>query len=88
MLRLRCLFRRAPHLREKATLLSQPVQRVVRLAHCPNKPAKREVGVLSWNGAAVVVDVGDGDLDGTMVIGADQAVGCAALARDIAVRYQ
>lgn len=42
--------------------------------------------VLSGDGTAVLVDLGDGDLDGAVVLGLDDAVGSAALARDVARR--
>lgn len=35
--------------------------------------------------AAVLVNLGDGDLDGGVVVGLDDAVGGAALAGDVAV---
>ena len=41
--------------------------------------------VLALDGTAVLVDLGDGDLDGRMVLGLDDAVGGAALARDVTV---
>lgn len=42
--------------------------------------------VLSGDGTAVLVNLGDGDLDGAVVLGLDDAVGSAALARDVAGR--
>lgn len=40
--------------------------------------------VLAGDSAAVLVNLGDGDLDGGVVLGLDDAVGGAALARNVA----
>lgn len=82
----RHLFDGAPHLLQETGLLCQPVQRVVCLAHRPYEAAESEGGVVAGDGASISRDVGDGDLDGAVVIGADEAVGCAALARDVAMQ--
>lgn len=42
--------------------------------------------VLSRDGTAVLVNLGDRDLDGAVVLSLDNAVGSAALARDVAGR--
>jgi hypothetical protein len=39
--------------------------------------------VLALDGTAVLVNLGDGELDGSVVLGLDDAVGGAALARDV-----
>jgi hypothetical protein len=42
--------------------------------------------VLAGNGTAVLVNLGNGDLDRAVVHGLDNAVGSAALAGDVATR--
>ncbi len=44
--------------------------------------------VFAGDGTAVLVDLGNGDLDGGVVLSLDDAVGCAAFARDIAGRFK
>lgn len=44
--------------------------------------------VLALDGTAVLVNLGDGDLDGSVVLGLDDAVGGAALAGDVAIETQ
>ncbi len=41
--------------------------------------------VLAGDGTAVLVNLGNGDLDRAVILGLDDAVGSAALAGDIAV---
>lgn len=43
--------------------------------------------VLASDGTAVLVDLGDRNLDGAVVLGLNDAVGGAALARDVAGRF-
>lgn len=42
--------------------------------------------VLALDGTAVLVNLGDGDLDGSVVLGLDDTVGGAALAGDVAIQ--
>lgn len=44
--------------------------------------------VLALDGTAVLVDLGDRDLNGTVVLGLDDAVGSAALAGDVAIERE
>lgn len=64
--------------------MRQSVHGVVALAHGADKAGQGVDVVLSGDGTAVLVDLGDGDLDGTVILGLDDAVGGAALARDVA----
>lgn len=83
---LRNLSLGAPDGLDETITLSQSVQRVVRLTHGTDEAAQGVDMVLSGDGTAVLVDLGDGDLDGAVVLGLDDAVGSAALARDVAGR--
>ena len=56
-----------------SSLGSQAVQRVVALAHSPNLTAKSEGGGCRKR-PAVGIDVGNGDLDRSVVLGGDEAV--------------
>jgi len=72
-----------PHVLEVTVALRQPVQRVIALAARAHKTAQG-VGLVLAGVAAVLVDLGDGDLDGAVVVGLDDAVGGRALAGDVA----
>lgn len=76
----------APDALDETVALGQSVQRVVGLAHGADEAAEGIDVVLAGDGAAVLVNLGDGDLDGAVVLGLDDAVGSAALARDVAGR--
>jgi hypothetical protein len=78
----------APDVLEQTIALSQAVQGVVALAHRADEAAEGVDMVLAGDGAAVLVNLGDRNLDGTVVLGLDDAVGGAALARDVAAREE
>ena len=65
--------------------MRQAVHGVVALAHCADEAGQGVNVVLSGDGTAVLINLGDRDLDGAVVLGLDDAVGGAALARDVAV---
>lgn len=73
---------RVPDTLEVAVPLGEAVHAVVALAHCAHEAAKR-VDLVLAGVAAVLVDLGDADLDGAVVLGLDDAVGRAALAGDV-----
>jgi hypothetical protein len=75
----------APDVLHQAVPLRQSVDGIVALTHSTDEAAQSVDVVLSGDCAAVLVNLGDGDLDGTVVFGLDDAVGGAALARDVAV---
>lgn len=83
---LRNLSLGAPDGLDETITLSQSVQRVVGLTHGTDEAAQGVDMVLSGDGTAVLVNLGDGDLDGAVVLGLDDAVGSAALARDVTGR--
>jgi hypothetical protein len=74
---------RTPHPLQEPILLRQPIQTVVALGSTPHKAAERVHLVLACV-SAVLVDFADADLDGGVVFGFDDAVGCAAFAGDVA----
>jgi hypothetical protein len=74
----------APDALDEAVALRQAVHGIVALAHRSHEAAEGVDVVLAGDGAAVLVDLGDGDLDGAVVLGLDDAVGGAALAGDVA----
>ena len=74
---------RVPDALEEAIALCQSVQRIVALAHRSHEAAEGVDVVLALDGTAVLVDLGDRNLDRGVVLGLDDAVGSAALARDI-----
>lgn len=75
----------APHVLDKSVPLSEAVHGVVGLAHGADEAAEGVDVVLAGDGTAVLVNLGDVDLDGTVVLGLDDAVGGAALAGDVTV---
>lgn len=74
----------APDVLDVTITLSEAVDAVVRLAHGADEAAE-SVGLVLAGVATVLVNLCDGDLDGTVVLGLDDAVGCAALAGDVTV---
>jgi hypothetical protein len=75
----------APDVLDDAVPLGEAVHGVVGLAHGADEAAEGVGVVLAGDGAAVLVDLGDVDLDGAVVLGLDDAVGGAALAGDVTV---
>lgn len=73
-----------PDVLDVTVTLSEAVDAVVRLSHGADETAKG-VGLVLAGVASVLVNLCDGDLDGTVVLGSDDAVGGAALARDVTV---
>ena len=65
--------------------MREPVEGVVALANSTDEAAEGVDDVLALDGTAVVVNLGDRDLDGSVVLGLDDAVGGTALAGDVAV---
>lgn len=74
----------APDALQQTVSLRQSVQGVIALAHGTDEAAQGVDVVLAGDRAAVLVDLGDGNLDGTVVLGLDDPVGGAALAGDVA----
>jgi hypothetical protein len=83
--RTRRLSGSGPDVLEVTVTLSEAVDAVVRLAHGADEAAE-SVGLGLAGESAVLVDLCDGDLDGTVVLGLDDAVGGAALAGDVTAR--
>jgi hypothetical protein len=81
------LPRRAPDVLEEAVLLCEPVEAVVALAHGADETADG-VGLGLAGVATVLVNLGDADLDGTMVLGPDDATGGRLGGISIAIRNQ
>lgn len=73
----------APDVLEETVTLSEAVHGVVALAHGTDETAEGVDVVLAGDGTAVLVNLGDRDLDGAVILGLDDAVGGAALARDV-----
>jgi hypothetical protein len=73
---------RVPDTLEETVPLGEAVDAVVALAHCAHEAAKR-VDLVLAGVAAVLVNLGDADLDRAVVLGLDDAVGRAALAGDV-----
>lgn len=77
-----------PDALDDAIALHKSVEGVVALAHGTDETAEGVDVVLALDLAAVLVNLGDRDLDGSVVLGLDDAVGGAALAGDVAVRRE
>lgn len=61
-----------------------PVQRIVRVSSLP-KASVESVGDVGAGALSLLVDLGDVDLDGCVVLGGDETVGGGALAGDVEV---
>lgn len=72
----------APDVLQQSIPLRQSVQGIVALAHGSHKSAQG-VDLALAGESAVLVNLANGDLDGRMVLGLDDAVGGAALAGDV-----
>lgn len=73
---------RVPDTLKVAVPLGEAVHAVVALAHCAHEAAKR-VDLVLASVTAVLVHLGDADLNRAVVLGLDDAVGRAALAGDV-----
>ena len=74
----------APDALEEAVPLGEAVHGVVALGHGTNETGESVDVVLAGDLTAVLVNLGDGDLDGGVVLGLDDAVGGRALPGDVA----
>lgn len=63
--------------------LKQAVHRVVGLTHGADEAGQGVDLVVASNGTAILGDLGNGNLDGGVVVGTDDAVGGAALAWNV-----
>lgn len=68
-----------------AFLLGKTVERVVTLTELTDEAGEREDGRLTGDHATVGIDVSDGDLDGSVVLGLDDAASGSALSGDVKV---
>ena len=75
----------APDVLEEAVALGEAVQGIVALAHGADETGQGVDDVLALDGPAVLVDLGDGDLAGAVVLGLDDAARRRALAGDVTV---
>lgn len=75
----------APDVLDETVTLGQSVQGIVGLAHSADEATEGVDVVLARDGAAGLVNLGDRNLDGGVVLGLDDAVGGRALAGDVAV---
>ena len=73
----------APDVLEEAVTLSEAVQGIVALAHGADETGQSVDDVLALDGPAVLVDLGDGDLARTVVLGLDDSARRRALAGDV-----
>lgn len=74
-----------PDALDETVTLGQAVEGVVGLTHGTDEAAEGVDVVLAGDGTAGLVNLGDGDLDGGVVLGLDDAVGGRALAGDVTV---
>lgn len=66
-------------------LLGKTVERVVTLTELADEAGQGEVGGLAGDHATVGIDVSDGDLDGSVVLGLDDAASGGALSGHVKV---
>jgi len=75
----------SPDVLEETVTLSEAVEGVVALAHSANEAGEGVDDVLALDGTAVLVNLGDGDLARTVVLGLDDSASGRALAGDVTV---
>lgn len=80
------MARSRPDILQVTITLCKTVEGVVALAAGTDEAA-HGVGLVLAGVAAVLVDLANGDLNRGVVVGLDDTVGCAALARDVAVGF-
>jgi hypothetical protein len=73
-----------PHILQQTVPLCQSVQGIIALAHRPNETAQSIDLALACE-STVLINLSDGDLNRSVVLGFDDSVGCAAFARNITV---
>lgn len=73
-----------PDVLQETVTLSEAVEGIVGLAHGADE-AGESVDLVLASVSAVLIDLANGDLDGGVVLGLDDAVGGAALAWDVKV---
>lgn len=76
----------APDVLQETIALCQAVDGIVALAHGTDETAEGIDVVLAGDCATVLVDLGNGNLNGAVVLGLDDAVGGTALAGDVTAR--
>lgn len=72
-----------PDVLEQTVSLGESVQRVVSLTTGSDVTAKSVGGEVVWNGTALLVDVDDVKLDGSVVLSLDDSVGGRALSWNV-----
>jgi hypothetical protein len=78
------LFASAPYVLQESITLCQSVQSIITLSHCSYETAK-SVNLALPGQTAVLIDLSDRNLDRRVVLGLNDAVGCAALSWDVAM---
>ena len=73
-----------PDILEQTVTLSEAVQRVVALTHRTDETTESVIDGLAGETTSLV-NLSDRDLDGRVILGLDDAVGGAALARHVAI---
>lgn len=66
-------------------LLGETVQRVIALAKLSDEAGERKDGGLPGDHSSVGVNIGNGDLDGSMVLGLNDAASSGTLSGDVKV---
>lgn len=77
-----------PDALEETIPLCQSVHGIVALGHGADESRQGVDVVLAGDLTAVLVDLGNGDLDGSVVLGLNNAVGGGTLAGDVTIRWE
>lgn len=72
-----------PHVLQQTVLLGQSVQRVITLTSGSDVAGQGVGGVGASDSSALLVNVGDVDLDGGVVLGLDDSVGSRTLSWNV-----
>ena len=77
------LTRVRPDVLQQTIILSQSVQRIVRFTSGSDVTGQSVSDVLTWDSSTFFVNLGDVDLNGSMVLGLDDAVSGRTLSWNI-----
>lgn len=77
----------APDVLQESIPLSQTVQAVITLAHSSYESGE-SIDLVFTGVSAVLINLSDADLDGSVVLGLNDTVGGTALAWDVAISYR
>lgn len=74
----------APDVLQQTITLGQSVQRIITLSHSSDETAE-SINLVLAGSASILINLCDGDLNGSVVLGLDDTVGCAAFTWNVKI---